>query len=294
MHAMHVHAHVHDDDLKEFEASGAPPLPPGDRQGHVEHDGARIWYSLHGAETETEAETEAEADAGAGADVDTVILLHGGLGHSSNWGYQIPALVDAGYRVIAIDTRGHGRSTRDARPFSYELFASDVLAVMDTLDIAKATLVGWSDGACTSLVLALRTPSRVSGVFYFACNMDPSGVHPFEMTPVIQRCFNRHKADYAALSATPGEFDAFADALTAMQGTQPNFSAADLAAIRVPVRVVHSEHEEFIKREHAEYLARTIPGAELVLLNGVSHFAPLQRPARFNAALLAFLESAKG
>jgi pimeloyl-ACP methyl ester carboxylesterase len=47
-----------------------------------------------------------------------VILLHGGLGHSGNWGYQVPALMDAGYRAVLTDSRGHGRSTRDARPYA--------------------------------------------------------------------------------------------------------------------------------------------------------------------------------
>jgi pimeloyl-ACP methyl ester carboxylesterase len=55
------------------------------------------------------------------------------------------------------------------------------------------------------------------------------------------------------------------------------------------VFIVHSEHDEFIKREHAEYLARTIPGAQLIVLPDVSHFAPLQRPTQFNATLLNFL-----
>ena len=62
-----------------------------------------------------------------------------------------------------------------------------------------------------------------------------------------------------------------------------------LAHITVPVAIVQSEHDEFIKREHAEYLARSIPGAELTILAGVSHFAPLQRPEQFNGEVLAFL-----
>jgi pimeloyl-ACP methyl ester carboxylesterase len=74
-----------------------------------------------------------------------------------------------------------------------------------------------------------------------------------------------------------------------MQKTQPNYSAHDLAQISVPVAIVQSEHDEFIKREHAEYLARSIPNAALVNLRGVSHFAPLQRPEQFNTSLLAFL-----
>jgi pimeloyl-ACP methyl ester carboxylesterase len=74
-----------------------------------------------------------------------------------------------------------------------------------------------------------------------------------------------------------------------MQRTQPNYSANDLARISVPVAIAHSEHDEFIKREHAEYLAQSIPRAEFIHLPGVSHFAPLQRPAQFNAAMFAFL-----
>lgn len=259
-----------DDDLSRFEADGAAPLLVTDDQGHVEHDGARIWYATYGAGL-------------------PVILLHGGLGHGGNWGYQVPALVENGYRAVLVDSRGHGRSTRDARPYSYEQMASDVLALMDTLKLEKAALVGWSDGACTALILADQAPARVAGVFYFACNMDPSGTKEFEFGPIVQRCFSRHVQDYQRLSATPEQFNEFSEAVGLMQRTQPNYSAQDLAKISVPVAIVHSEQDEFIKREHAEYLARSIPQAEFIYLPGVSHFAPLQRPEQFNAALLAFL-----
>jgi pimeloyl-ACP methyl ester carboxylesterase len=261
----------YDDDLSRFEADGAMPLPVTQDQGYVEHDGARIWYATYGSGS-------------------PVILLHGGLGHSGNWGYQVPALVGNGYRAVLIDSRGHGHSTRDARPYTYELMASDVLAVMDALRIEKAGLVGWSDGACTALILASKAPTRVAGVFFFACNMDPSGAKDIiELTPILRRCINRHMQDYEQLSATPDQFDEFSDAVSLMQKTQPNYSVNDLAEISVPVAIVQSEHDEFIKREHAEYLARSIPHAVFVLLPSVSHFAPLQRPEQFNAAALAFL-----
>src|SRR5262245_32289554 len=262
-----------DDDLFKFEAEVAAPLPPNSDQGHIEHDGARIWYAAHGCGP-------------------PAILLHGGLGHSGNWGYQVPAVVRSGYRAIVIDSRGHGRSTRDARPFSYELMASDVLAVMDVLHLEKAALVGWSDGACTALILSSKSPARAAGVFFFACNMDPSGTKEVEFGPILKRCFSRHVKDYARLSSTPDQFDEFSDAVGLMQRTQPNYSAHDLAQIRVPVVIVHSEHDEFIKREHAEYLAQNIPNAEFIYLPGVSHFAPLQRPEQFNNAMLAFLSKA--
>jgi pimeloyl-ACP methyl ester carboxylesterase len=261
---------LYDDDLSRFEAEGAAPLPVTSDQGYVEHDGARIWHSSYGS----------------GA---PVILLHGGLGHSGNWGYQVPALVGAGYQVVSIDSRGHGRSTRDARPYTYELMASDLSAVMDVLYLKEASLVGWSDGACTALVFASKAPARVAGVFFFGCNMDPSGAKEFVFTPIIGRCLNRHKQDYAQLSATPDQFDEFFEAVGLMQRTQPNYSAEELAQIKVPVMIVHSEFDEFIKREHAEYLALSIPNAEFILLPDVSHFAPLQRPGHFNTVMLECL-----
>jgi pimeloyl-ACP methyl ester carboxylesterase len=263
---------TYDDDLSRFAAEGPALLPATNEQGYVESDGARIWYTTYGTGS-------------------PVILLHGGLGHSGNWGYQVPALVNSGYRAILIDSRGHGRSTRDARPYMYEQMATDVLAVMNALHLEKAALVGWSDGATIALILAMKAPTRVAGVYFFACNMDPSGVKQItELSPILERCLSRHAKDYARLSVTPDQFKPFVEAVSLMMRTQPNYSSHDLAQISLPVAIVHSEYEEFIKREHAEYLARSIPNAELIDLIGVSHFAPLQRPGQFNAAMLAFLD----
>jgi pimeloyl-ACP methyl ester carboxylesterase len=265
---------MYDDDLTHFEAHGAAPLPASNDQGYVDHDGARIWYATYGS----------------GA---PVILLHGGLGHSGNWGHQVPPLVGSGHRVILIDSRGHGRSTRDQRPLKYELMASDVLAVMGALQVEKTAVAGWSDGACIALILAMKAPERVSGVFFFGCNMDPSGTKEFKRNPVIERCFARHAKDYARLSVKPEQFEALVQAVNEMMKTEPNYSARDLAEIPVPVAIVQSEHDEFIKAEHAEYLACNIRGAELIVLSDVSHFAPLQQPEQFSGVLLAFLAKLK-
>lgn len=259
-----------DDDLVRFEAEGPLPLPADGETGHIENDGARIWYARYGAGPE-------------------VVLLHGGLGSSGNWGFLVPALVAAGYRVTVIDSRGHGSSTRDDRPYSYELMGSDVLAVLDAVGVRRAAIVGWSDGACIGLILARQVPGRIAGVLFFACNMDPSGTLPFVLTPVVERCFSRHQKDYAALSATPDDFQSFVDAVSLMQQTQPNYSTADLAEITVPVTVALGEGDEFIKPEHADYLAWSIARARRVTLPGVTHFAPVQRPAVFNEMVLEFL-----
>ena len=250
------------------------PLPRADAAGLAPHDGAQIHYAVFGS----------------GA---PVILLHGGLADSRYWGDQVPALVRAGHQVILIDSRGHGRSSRDDRPFTYELMASDVVAVMDRLGVKTAAVAGWSDGAIIALVMAIRNPERVSKVFAFAANMDPSGVKPdVDKNPTFARFEARAARDYAVLSPTPGGYADFAKVINRMGETEPNYTAADLARIRTPVAIVDGDHDEAIKREHTEYLARAIPGARLIILPNASHFAMLQRPAAFNAALLGFLDGA--
>ncbi len=259
-------------DPREGEIRSAP-LPPGGRQARVAHEGARIWCASYGAGP-------------------PVIMLHGGLGNGEDWGNQVAALVAAGHRVILIESRGHGRSSRDERPFSYELMASDVLAVMDALGIDRAAVAGWSDGAILGLILAMKSPARVTRVFAFGGNMDLGGVKDFSPAePAIAQAFARAAGDYARLSETPQRFKEFSRAIGEMMRTQPNYKARDLAGIAVPVAVVFADGDEFIKRAHAEYLARSIPGAQLVVLDEATHFAPLTKPRQFNAALLAFLEA---
>jgi pimeloyl-ACP methyl ester carboxylesterase len=249
------------------------PLPAAKASGYVSHDGARIYYAIYGAGR-------------------PVILLHGGLANGRYWGNQVPALTNAGYQAVLIDSRGHGRSSRDERPYTYELMASDVVAVMDHLNIPKAAVVGWSDGAIIGLVMALKDPKRLTRVFAFAANMDPSGVKPdTTRNPTFARFEARTATDYAELSPTPKGFPAFSKAINHMWDVEPNYSARDLATIRTPVAIADGDHDEAIKREHTDYLAHTIPGAKLVILPGASHFAMLQRPGEFNAAMLEFLKA---
>lgn len=262
---------THDDGLTRFEAHGAPPLPAPRREGRVLHDGASIWHASFG-------------------EGPPVVLLHGGYGNAGNWGHQVPVLVAAGFEVIVIDSRGHGRSTLGEGGLSYERMAADTLAVLDHLALPPAMLVGWSDGAVIALIAALHSPSRVAGVLFFGCAMDPSGLrHDIEFTPVLQRCMRRHELDYAALSPTPGGFEALRTALQPLHENEPHYAAEQLARVRVPVCVVHSERDEFIRREHMQYLSQVIPHASYVELPAVGHLVPVQQPEVFDAAMLSFL-----
>ncbi len=245
-----------------------PTLPQPAHSGLAPVNGIQIWY----------------AEFGQG---EPVILLHGGLANANYWGNQVPALAKS-YRVIVMDSRGHGRSTRDDRPFGYDLMASDVLALMDYLQIGKAAIIGWSDGAILGLDIAIHHPERITKLFAFAANSDPSGVN-IAPSPVFKKFIDRAKTEYEQLSPTPGAYNSFLVQITAMWAAEPNFTAEDLRAIKVPVLIVDADHDEAIKRENTEFMAREIPNAGLALLPGVSHFALLQDPEQFNCDLLHFL-----
>jgi pimeloyl-ACP methyl ester carboxylesterase len=130
-----------------------PTLPKPAQSGTAAVNGIKLWYATFGQG-------------------EPVILLHGGLANANYWGHQVRALQPR-YRVIVMDNRGHGRSTRDERPYGYDLMAADVIGLMDFLKIPKAAIVGWSDGAILGLDIAMQHPERVTKLFVFAANSDP-------------------------------------------------------------------------------------------------------------------------
>jgi pimeloyl-ACP methyl ester carboxylesterase len=247
-----------------------PPMPAATESGYAPVNDIQMYYAVYGAG-------------------EPLILLHGGLGHSDVWGYQIPALAQH-FKVIAADSRGHGRSTRSAQPYSYALMASDVVALMDHLKIEKASILGWSDGGIIGIDIAINHPERLNKLFAFGANTNVAGLRPdIDKSPVFNKYIEVAGEDYKRLSKTPTEYDAFVKQISEMWATQPDYKPEQLAKISVPVAIADGEHDEAIRQEHDVEMANAIPGAKLVILPGVSHFAFLQKPDEFNKAVLDFL-----
>jgi len=220
---------------------------------------------------------------------DPLILLHGGLGNADYWANQVPAFAER-YQVIVADSRGHGRSTRSDQPYSYQLMASDVLALMDHLQIDRASLVGWSDGGIIGLDLAINHPDRLDKLFAFGANYNVGGLRgDVADSEVFNAYIEKAGTDYERLSKTPTEYEAFLQAIGEMWSTQPNYTADQLRSISVPTMIADGAHDEGIKQEHTKEMAELIPGAELLIMPDVSHFAMWQKPAEFNRAVLDFL-----
>jgi pimeloyl-ACP methyl ester carboxylesterase len=219
-----------------------------------------------------------------------VLLLHGGLANSNYWAHVIPILVKHDFKVIVADSRGHGRSTRSARPYSYDLMASDAIALLDFLKIDKADLVGWSDGGIIGLDIAMHHPERLQRLFAYGANSDPSGAREdMDANPTWSAFVQRSRSEYAQLSPTPKDYDSFRAQIEKMWAQQPNWSQQQLQRITVPTAIADGAHDEAIKRKHTEYLAHTIPQAKSVIFDDASHFGMLQNPQEFGAAVVAFL-----
>jgi pimeloyl-ACP methyl ester carboxylesterase len=248
-------------------------MPPPDESGLAPVNGIRMYYAVFNR-----------------AGGDPVVLLHNGLGNADQWAHQIPVL-SRRRKVIVADSRGHGRSSRTSEPFSYRLMASDVLTLLTHLGIDKAAIVGTSDGGILALEIAITRPERVSRLWADGANSSPAGLEDPRGVPIFKAAGERAIRDYARLSPTPGDFALFRAEILALWSREPNYGDADLAGIGVPTAIVAGEHDELIKREHTEAMARLILSARLIILPEVSHFACLQDPAGYSAALAQFLDS---
>ncbi|MEA2526810.1 MAG: hypothetical protein QOF73_4037 [Thermomicrobiales bacterium] len=222
---------------------------------------------------------------------DPVFLLHSGLANGTYYAYQIPVLA-AKYQLIVMDSRGHGRSSFDEQPISYELMASDVLGLMDHLGIQKADIVGWSDGGIIGLEIAIHNPDRLNKVVAYGANFDPTGVRLDVGTNARFNAFiERAAEDYQKLSPHPEQWDEFLNNISNMWATQPNYTEDQLKAITTPFLILDGAEEEAIDLNQTKLMALLIPGAELNLMPGTGHFAMFEKPDEFNQIVLDYLAS---
>lgn len=250
-----------------------PAMPTATSTGMVEVKGAQIYYATYGVESG-----------------EPVVLLHGGLGNSDHFAFQMPALVDK-FRVIVVDSRGQGRSTLSKAKLSYHAMAVDVLAVLDKLAIEKAALVGWSDGGEIALDLAIHQPARVSKLFVVGANYDANGSKPRggSSTATFQAYAAKCKADHAKLSSKPKSYDAVIDALLPVWRNPAGFTKAQLKAITVPAAITLGDHDEIIVLDQVKEMGKLIPKGRSIVFENASHFVMWQDPESFNRALVAFL-----
>ena len=254
-------------------------------------NGVELYYELHGPE-------EAEV----------LVLSNGVLMSTASWGLQTPVLA-MHYRVLLYDCRGMWRSEHPQGPYTMELHAEDLAALLDALEIQAAHIAGISYGAEVSMAFALKYPERVLSLFLASGVSESDAVlRGFIQTWAAaaqagnpQQLFEvsyplNFSADYIAANRTAIEGAASRYSLLDMQAVLELLACfnrlditQELPRITAPTLVVVGENDILKPRKYSEIIAGKIPGADLVVIPGAGHAVCLEKPALFNGLLLGFL-----
>ena len=252
-----------------------PPMPQADESGFADLRGISMFYSVYGK--------------GKGS---PILLIHGGMSSGDVWSFEVPTLAK-NHEVIVADSRGQGRSTRGLAWLTYHRMAEDYVALLAKLNVSKVTLVGWSDGGIIGIDIAINHPKLLDRLFAQAPNVTPEGLT--KIPEIDPPPLSESLSPGGTYLANPEEAKesmrqkARERVFQRLWATEPNYSDGDLAKIHVPTEIVIGDHDPVIRPEHIAHIARTIPGAKLVVLKDVGHPAHVQDPKQYIKAILDFM-----
>ena len=212
---------------------------------------------------------------------DALILLHGNGENSDYFQGQMEEFARY-YHVYAIDTRGHGKTSRGNAPFTIRQFADDLLGFMDAHRIEKAHLLGFSDGGNIAMIFAMKYPDRVNRLILNGANLDAKGVKRAVQVPIEMGYW------FASLFARMSQSAKRNAEMLGLMVNDPNVLPEELASIQAKTLVIAGT-KDMIKDEHTRLIAQSIPGAQLVVLDG-NHFVANKCPQAFNKAVIGFLK----
>ncbi|KAF7122178.1 hypothetical protein CNMCM5793_000135 [Aspergillus hiratsukae] len=255
-----------------------PPLPSPISKVRIPIDGAELWIQKY---NEDASQTQIP-----------LVFDHGGLGYSAYFAAVLSRLIAKGHYVIAIDRRGHGRSTFNAdEVFTYDLFANNIYEQLKAAGVSKYNVVGWSDGAATTLSALLNSTisPAIEKAFLFGTFTVPSDSNAsFPDTDIYSEFVTRCADEYSELQPQ-ANFALFATKVATLEATLPQFTDVQLGTIDGSrVRIAGAQYDEVVNLDVPAKLHAAIPGSSLVTLINVSHFAPLQDPDQFSSAVEDF------
>lgn len=223
-----------------------------------------------------------------------LLLLHGGLGSIEYESNQISAF-KLNFQVIAPEHRGHARTTDSKQPITYELITSDIVKLLDHLNLDSVNVVGFSDGAIIGLHLAISYPQKVKKLIVVGANFKTDGLEenfisdiknftPENMWPEIIE-------HYKKLAPEPDHWPIFFEKMKTMWLSSPNFSTDMLANINAPTLVLTGDRDGFIRLDHTIQLFQSIPNSQLCLIPGATHMVSLEKPELLNQIIINFLQA---
>lgn len=211
-----------------------------------------------------------------------LILLHGN-GEDGTYFMKQMDEFSKDYRVIAIDTRGHGKSPRGEAPFTIRQFAEDIRCFMNEMRIEKANILGFSDGGNIALVFAIKYPLRVSKLILNGVNLNGKGVKASVQIPII---IGYKIASFFAGKSPEAKKNA---EMLGLMVNDPNVRDEELSQITVKTLVIAGTRD-MIKEEHTRRIFQGLPDARLEFVEG-DHFIANRNSEVFNQVVREFLAS---
>ena len=210
-----------------------------------------------------------------------LIMLHGNGENLYLFNKQIEYF-STYYRVIAVDTRGHGKSTRGNKKLDFNTLSNDVIDLLDFLSIDSAYFLGFSDGGNTLLYLALKAPQRISSMILVGANLFPSGMKNIDL---FQTGFTYAKLSMKSLIDKESHKE---KEYYKLMLRHPNLSFSMVSDIDIPTLVIAGSND-VIKEKHTRGIAEVIKGARLEIIPDGSHFVLFEQPDFTNQLIMDFL-----
>jgi 3-oxoadipate enol-lactonase len=259
--------------------------------------GRRLYYDLAGPK-----------------DAPVVCITHSLASDGGSWAEQVPPLLQAGFRVLRLDMRGHGGSDPVAGDYTMSQLAGDVAAVLDALDLARVHYIGLSIGGMIGQALALEHGSKlISAMWCDTLPASPSGARAAwdermgvvrganSLQPIGDATMERWFTD-AFKGKNPGRWKQIRDTIVA---TTPagylgcsagilNFDfTAQLPSVKLPVLVVCGSDDQGTPASENRKIAGLVPGARYEEIPGMRHFPNVEAANQFNRIMLGWLEVQK-
>ena len=213
-----------------------------------------------------------------------LLLIHGNGGSMNAFSHNIPYF-SAKYKVIAVDSRAHGKSTDTRDSLSFEMMADDFAALLSQMHIDSAYVIGWSDGGINALLLAMRHPEKVIKLAATGANLTP------DSTALIPSAWNEMVKYYGETKNKPrttakekNDWKIFM-----LDYVQPNIPFAALKAIKCPSLIICGDHD-LIPIEHTTKIYQSIDRAYLWVVPNSGHPTLIEHRDDFDKLVNDFFE----
>ncbi len=257
--------------------------------GYAPVNDLEMYYEIHGANTGT-----------------PLLLLHGSfMSIETNWGQLLPALA-ANRQVIAVELQGHGRTADIDRPLTYAQMADDVAALLASLGIDQADILGYSMGGSTALEIAIRYPERVRKLVVVSAAFNVEGSYPevaAGIAAITPELFvgSPIEADYARLAPNPDHWPRLIEKVKQLHGDWEGWPSNVIAGIASPTLIMIGDSDG-VRPEHAAEMFRLLgggvfgdfaglPPSQLAMLPGTTHVGLMMHPDWLHALIAPFLDA---